>query len=132
MKDVTFRTSRRYRRFWLTVAACLAFLLAACDNWNTEKFFKTATVQEVVEYLQAGADPNVRDKTGRTPLHQAAWNNDNPAIIDALIDAGADPKARTKAGGTPYMRRPGTTTILLSLTHLLTPGPTPIHRPYTA
>ena len=61
MKNADFRTSRRYRQFWLTVVACLTFSFAAgpaidadCDNWNTEEFFKTTTVKEMTDCLDAG------------------------------------------------------------------------------
>ncbi|MXX39444.1 MAG: hypothetical protein F4Z85_15540, partial [Gemmatimonadetes bacterium] len=97
MKNAAFRTSRRYRRFWLTLAACLAFLLAAgpaigvdCETWNTKEFFKTTTAQKVADCLRAGAALDVRDEHGLTPLHWAAWKNENPAVVAALLEAGAD------------------------------------------
>ena len=37
-----------------------------------------------------------------TPLHAAAFFNNNPAVIEALIAGGADMKARTKGGKTPF------------------------------
>ena len=51
--------------------------------------------------LEAGADPNARNRWGMTPLHEAARINDNPAIFKALLDAGADPKARDEGGRLP-------------------------------
>ena len=51
--------------------------------------------------LEAGADPNARNRRGMTPLHAAARINDNPAIFKALLDAGADPKARDEGGRLP-------------------------------
>ena len=57
-----------------------------CRMWQTEVFFRTATVQDVKACLEAGADPNARTKDKSTPLHFAG---------DPLLAAGADP-ARTK------------------------------------
>lgn len=36
--------------------------------------------------LAAGADPKVQMKNGRMLLHLAAHNNENPAVIEALLD----------------------------------------------
>ena len=40
--------------------------------------------------LEAGSDIEAHDPECRRPLHVAAINNANPAIIDALIAAEAD------------------------------------------
>ena len=59
---------------------------------------------DMTDCLQSGADPKARDEGGRTPLHRAAESNENPAVIEALLDAGADLKARDSLGETPWDR----------------------------
>ena len=44
----------------------------------------------------------VRTKAGSTPLHLAVANNENPAVVLALLDAGAAPKAKTTDGKTAF------------------------------
>lgn len=54
--------------------------------------------------LEAGADPNMRDIRGRTPLHIAAMSQirtDGDALMTALIDRGADVNALDLNGHTP-------------------------------
>ena len=52
--------------------------------------------------LENGAEPNLRDETGRTPLHYAAASKEEvaPGIVRALISAGADPRASDNDGRT--------------------------------
>ena len=54
-------------------------------------FNKEADVIELM--LQNGADINVADRSGKTPLMAAASFNNNPAVIKTLLKYGADPNA---------------------------------------
>ena len=73
-----------------------------CKKWNTKKFFRKATVEDVTACLAAGADPKARNNNWEsTPLHGAASSSENPAVIEALLEAGADPKARNSWKNTP-------------------------------
>lgn len=47
--------------------------------------------------LDAGANPNVRQSAGWTPLHAAAMNGDL-ASVDLLLASGADPSATNEEG----------------------------------
>ncbi len=74
---------------------------AACSDWNTDRFFETASVEEVRTCLKVGADPKARDRGGRTPLHLVARFNPNPDIVSELLKAGGDPRARDRGLWTP-------------------------------
>ena len=52
----------------------------------------------VTALLEAGADPNVRDVTGSTPLHHAR----TAEAVTALLEARADPNARDADGKLPF------------------------------
>ena len=84
---------------FLTVVA--AQRTPSCEEWNTKKYFQTATVENVTACLDAGADPKVRDYDGDTPLNKAAGYNENPEASEALIAAGADLEARGSMQNTP-------------------------------
>jgi ankyrin repeat protein len=49
--------------------------------------------------LAAGADPNAADRTGNTPLHQAAKINQPQRVLE-LLQARADPSAANVTGAT--------------------------------
>lgn len=57
----------------------------------------SATIAKLIE---AGADVNVKDGTGWTPLHHAAYHG-NTDMARALIEAGADKEATNLMGRTP-------------------------------
>ena len=65
-------------------------LLAAARN--------APTSEKIEVLLDAGADPKLSDKYGRTALHFAS-QGDSPAIVNTLIEAGAELHARDARGG---------------------------------
>ena len=73
----------------------------SCKGWDTEEYFKTATLESVATCLDTGVDLNARDDAGATPLHRAARNTESADVVKALIDAGADPNARDEYGEMP-------------------------------
>ena len=67
---------------------------AGCELWNTEQYFKSASLENVKACLEAGADVAASTEDGHTPLHMAAQYNEDPAIVQALLAAGADLNAK--------------------------------------
>lgn len=64
---------------------------------------ETAALAQVL--LEAGANPNARDRSGRTPLHHAIRAREVLAILPLLLRSGADPNvcAEGGRGTTPLM-----------------------------
>ena len=73
----------------------------SCKGWDTEDYFKTATLEEVAACLDTGVDLNARDDAGATPLHRAVENTENPNVFKVLLNAGANPNARDNNKWTP-------------------------------
>ena len=89
----------------MAVASLGAQSSPSCAHWNTEEFFKTATVEDVTTCLAAGADldavSGVVEFLEDRPLHLVARFNENPAVLQTLVAAGADVGATNSAGNTP-------------------------------
>ena len=64
----------------------------------------TQTEHQIRELLERGADPNVRNFRGETPLHRAAIRNPDLDVSRTLIGAGADVNAQDEKGATPLHR----------------------------
>ena len=64
----------------------------------------TQTQHQIRELLERGADPNVRNFRGETPLHRAAIRNPDLDVSRTLIGAGADVDAQDEKGATPLHR----------------------------
>ena len=90
------------RKSLLFVAIFIALLVVVAtprSEAQTTAFginWKTATPADV-----AGIDANAEKEDGATPLHWAAWINENPAVIEALLKAGAKVNAEDENGWTP-------------------------------
>ncbi|SHK72834.1 hypothetical protein SAMN05421803_1304 [Nocardiopsis flavescens] len=68
----------------------------------------------VLRYLDAGGDPRIRDRHGRTLLHHAGVL-DHAALLPRLLGAGADVNAPDAAGHTPlYFAVVGSGTVELA------------------
>ena len=73
-----------------------------CRKWNKKKFFRTATVAEVVACIKAGSDLKEKSWLRKsTPLHNAAKYSPYPEVIKALVVAAADPNAQAQGRQTP-------------------------------
>lgn len=68
----------------------------SCDYWNTRVFAFVADAAAVAGCLESGADVNVRDEQGNTPLHWAA--RAGPGNLTPLLNAGADIDATNERG----------------------------------
>ena len=78
-----------------------AQMAVSCKGWDTEEYFKTATVEEVTACLDAGVDLKAKDDSGVTPLHRAVKNTEDPAVVEVLLKAGANMDALDKNSSTP-------------------------------
>ena len=57
--------------------------------------------------LQQGADPNIGDRDGRTPLHHAVRRRHPMAELEVLVRHGADPHRPAHDGTTPLLLAAG-------------------------
>ena len=79
--------------FWFVFLVGLSVYLVLILTFNeflSPVWWQTATVEQVRERINNGADVNAKDKNGRTGLWYAVRYNNDPEVIKALIAAGAD------------------------------------------
>ena len=52
--------------------------------------------------LNYGANPNLTDSAGRTPLHIAVAEKENQKLVSLLLERGADPRIKDRSGRTAF------------------------------
>ena len=76
---------------------------AASNNFLNKDWWKTATLEDVKKELKNGANVNAASDEDTTALMHAAPINQNPEVIETLIDKGANVNAKNKDGYTALM-----------------------------
>lgn len=79
------------------------------DDWALEweepiqeLTYNNASYEEIEAELQNGADVNIQDEYGETPLHNLFYNDEvDPEIVQLLLDNGADVTIENESGMTP-------------------------------
>lgn len=89
------------RTFW--VGLLLSVWCVAFAQDDLLSVARDGTIEQVNVQIAQGADVNVADEYGQTPLMYAATGNEDPDIITVLVDAGANVNAQTLAGWTALM-----------------------------
>ena len=64
------------------------------EQWNDIQLFRRCLAERGIEAWEVSP-------TGRTVLHNAALQTDNPTIVVLLLEAGSDPNFRDDSGSTP-------------------------------
>ena len=68
------------------------------------KLCKDGSAQQIRTELMNGANPNAKDKDGKTALMYAAASNQNPDDVSIMLKADADGNAKNKSDWTALMR----------------------------
>ena len=105
---------RSHQKPWETIEFELRWQLGKhsvalqCSSWPSRYavalYLYTGLTENLSETLDIlldnGADPNVQNNAGETPLHKAVAKNSLPSI-ESLIQNGANPKVENKSKQTP-------------------------------
>ena len=84
----------------LAVLCVSAAFGGATEDWLKALQDGDTTPQDVLNFINSGADVNAKNEYGRTILMLAARANSNPEVIKALLEAGADINAKSNDGKT--------------------------------
>ena len=87
----------------LLITTIAVVVLVGCGESSSELLIQSVregNIEAVKQHLAAGADVNVKDARGMTPLHLAT-SNGQKEIVEPLIAAGADVNAKMNNGMTP-------------------------------
>ena len=87
-------------------AAALSLAGAASAAMSDEEFLElcmNGTREEVASAIKAGANMNAADEDNWTVLHCAALGNENPSVLEILIENGANVNAKDNGGNTPLI-----------------------------
>jgi ankyrin repeat protein len=95
------------------------------------EFSKSGSLQEIRDALGQGADANLCDVSGETPLMYAAEYDRPPDVLAELLRGGANVNARNSAGMTPLMYAAAYGTRLELISLLLSAGADPYARDET-
>ena len=87
------------RMGWLVDTDVMPQLCGEFGIWLTENFWRDATSIDVQRELDAGAEVNIRDGRGETPLYKAVLWNPTPSVVELLLDRGADVDAAERRFG---------------------------------
>ena len=88
----------------LLITTIAATLLVGCGpavpDISIHEAARDGNTEAVKQHLEAGADVNVKDNIGLTPLHMAAGDG-RKEVAELLIAKGAEVNAKNKDGKTP-------------------------------
>ena len=75
-------------------------IAGSCDFYSAG-FFRNAEAETVRDCLHHGESASGSDSKGMTPLHLAARDSTDPAVISILLEAGVDINSRNVDDRTP-------------------------------
>ena len=77
---------------WQNVEGCNALMCVITSHTTTADDPHAASKLTMVDYLlKVGADPNARDRSGKTALIHACQQNSDADVVQLLLQSGADP-----------------------------------------